>query len=383
MDRLTVSELRELASTRCAPAITIYMPTHVAGEEGQQDAIRLKNLADQAEAKLIEQNMRPVEARELLKQVRDLSLDPTFWGARSHGLAVLLSKDSLRAYRLPLALPETVHVHERFLIRPLLPLFDGGGRALLLALSQNEVHLFEAAADGLLEIDVPGMPRSMDEALNYNAAERGSQVHSATTAARGKQAAVFHGHGGVPDAHKADLANYFRRIDEALRPVLHEEVAALVLAGVDYLLPIYRQANSYAHLADDHLEGNCDYLTPVQLHQRAWPVIEQLFQRVRRGAADRVRHAIDTARGTDKLVQIVPAAHDGRIDTLFLNQQAVAWGVFDPHAHSVAVHADQKPGDEDLLELAAVQTILHRGTVYGVGGDEMPNESPVSASLRY
>ena len=45
-------ELEELVTMEVQPAISIYLPTHVAGREGRQDPIRLKNLISAAAERL-------------------------------------------------------------------------------------------------------------------------------------------------------------------------------------------------------------------------------------------------------------------------------------------------------------------------------------------
>jgi hypothetical protein len=48
------------------------------------------------------------------------------------------------------------------------------------------------------------------------------------------------------------------------------------------------------------------------------------------------------------------------------------------------VHESRQPGDQDLLDLAAVQTLAHAGDVYAVTPDEVPDaRSPVAAVFRY
>ena len=63
-------------------------------------------------------------------------------------------------------------------------------------------------------------------------------MHSAMRGSLGKQAAVFHGQGGHNETHKDDLLQYFRLVDASLETVLRESQAPLLLAGVDYLLPL-------------------------------------------------------------------------------------------------------------------------------------------------
>ena len=62
--------------------------------------------------------------------------------------------------------------------------------------------------------------------------------------------AMVSGHGGVTDDTKENLLKYFRLIDRGLHDLLKDERAPLVLAGVEYLFPIYREANTYPRLIE-------------------------------------------------------------------------------------------------------------------------------------
>jgi hypothetical protein len=46
-------------------------------------------------------------------------------------------------------------------------------------------------------------------------------------------------------------------------------------------------------------------------------------------------------------------------------------------------HADEQPGDEELLDLAAMQTITHRGVVYGVKPEDVPGGQLLAAVYRF
>jgi hypothetical protein len=47
------------------------------------------------------------------------------------------------------------------------------------------------------------------------------------------------------------------------------------------------------------------------------------------------------------------------------------------------VHAEAEPGDEDLLDLAAVHTFLNGGMVYAVEPEQMPSYATLAALFRY
>jgi hypothetical protein len=49
----------------------------------------------------------------------------------------------------------------------------------------------------------------------------------------------------------------------------------------------------------------------------------------------------------------------------------------------VEEHQEERPGDDELLDLAATQTLLHGGAVYGVEPDEVPDGQLVAAVYRF
>ena len=72
MDRFTTADLRNLVRAAGGTCVTLCMPTHPASEQGQQDAVRLKNLVNMAEQRLVEQGMRTSDARDMLSPLRDV-----------------------------------------------------------------------------------------------------------------------------------------------------------------------------------------------------------------------------------------------------------------------------------------------------------------------
>ena len=81
--------------------------------------------------------------------------------------------------------------------------------------------------------------------------------------------------------------------------------------------------------------------------------------------------------------KIVPAASDGRIETLFIAAGVQHWGIFNPDTNEIDLHDQMESGDESLLDLAAVQTYLKGGTVYAVEPELVPGGTSAAAVLRY
>jgi len=395
MDTLTADELRALIGSHEGVCVSIYMPTHRAGRETQQDPIRLKNLIGQVEKRLVAGGLCPAEVQELLDPAQKLLADGLFWEYQSDGLALFVSSEMARYYRFPLSFDELAVVSDRFHVKPLFPLLSGDGRFYVLALSQGEVRLLQGTRYSISTVNLRHVPKSLDLALQWNDPEKRLQFHTATRtpggarvppSVRSDRPAIFHGHGvASADDPKDYISRYFHQVDDGLGELLGGERAPLVLAGVDYLLPIYRDANTYPNLVDRGIEGNPEELSAEDLHERAWAVVEPIFLAEREEAAARYRQLAGggSERAADDLAQIVPAAHQGRIASLFVPVGVQRWGSFDPDAGKVAVHAEAEPGDEDLLDLAAVHTFLNGGMVYAVEPEQMPSYATLAALFRY
>jgi len=383
MDFLEKNELKSLIQRAEGPCVSIYMPTHRMFPETKQDPIRFKNLLREAEERLKGAGIRSAEAKKLLKPAKSIIKDGLFWQYQADGLATFISSDLFYHHRLPLKFDELLVVTGRFHIKPLLPLFSPEGRFYILALSQNEVRFFQCTRYSVKEVELENFPRSLSDALKYDDPEKQLQFHTRAPTVGGERAAMFHGHGVGKDDAKDNILRYFHQIDDGFRPVLSQEKAPLVLAGVDYLHPIYREANSYPHLMDQGITGNPEELKGEDLHEQAWGILEPHFLKGRDEAVALYKQFAGNERASNSLKEIVPAAYEGRIETLFVAVEVQRWGVFDPDNHEVHLHPEPRSGDEDLLDFAAVHVFLNGGGVYAVTWEEMPDEPPLAAIFRY
>src|SRR5690606_17249664 len=67
-----------------------------------------------------------------------------------------------------------------------------------------------------------------------------------------------------------DLKEFFRQVDSGARTVVPDDKKPVVLAGVDYLHPLYRAVSGLNVLAEG-IVGNPEELSAAELHRRAWP----------------------------------------------------------------------------------------------------------------
>jgi len=380
MDGISRTELKALLESHNGPCVSIYAPVIRAGGEVRQNQVRVKNLLSSAEQQLAQNGMRAIDAAAWIQRGHELNGDYRFWEQRGDGLAMFGTKEWFRGYHLPMEVPELAVVSRRFHLKPLLPLIVSDERFYILALSQNQVRLFHVFRHRIHEVSLPKeVPTSLAEALKYDDPEKQQQYH---TGVPGRQT-VFHGHGFAGEVDKENLLRYCQQIDHGLKGLLAEEQVPLLLAGVDYLLAIYRQANSYPHLVQEEISGNPDREHPEQLQARARVILEPYFKAARQAAEEEFHRLQGTGYTSTGIVEVLPAAAVGRVAILFTPIDRQIWGRYDPSSGHVEIHPEEVAGDEDLLDLAAVQTYLHGGTVYAVEPTQMPNEEPIAAVYRY
>lgn len=145
----------------------------------------------------------------------------------------------------------------------------------LLTLSHNKITLFKGDEYGLVPVPLAGFSKPMEKILNIDEYPKSSETHAIKPAGPQKGSEAFHGHYNVSQTDKIMLQEYFRRVNRRLRPVLLRENLPLIIAGVNYLLPIYRRVNTYSNLFPQSLTGNFDRLSATTMHQKAWRLIKK------------------------------------------------------------------------------------------------------------
>lgn len=239
---ITRETITSLLNKTTDPSVSIYLPTHVKGEEVQQDPIRLKNALQKAEQQLKSHNVEPSVIDSLLEEPRKLLDQPLFWQHNDKGLAVFITQDDFEYYRLPLDFQERVMVQDHFLITPLLPLISLDGTYCILAISQKNIRLLKCTREATEDLELESAPVSLEEFLKYDTPEKHLQHHSG----QGKNVAIFHGHGSKGEADSRQIINYLKTIENDVTSTLRKRNDPLVLAGVEKAVAEYRKVNHTA-----------------------------------------------------------------------------------------------------------------------------------------
>lgn len=378
-------ELRPLVLNRSQPCISIYMPT-LRGKENQQNAIRFKNLTGKARDYLVARGMKSREAQEYVEPLEAMMLDDSRWRNCSDGLAVFRSQDMLQDFRLPRSFHETVVVSDRFHLTPILPMLARERFFYLLALNLSGVRMFHCTKEAMSELEIVAkMPRSLEELLSIYELSESPQVHTVSGVAGARPTGIMHGHGsaGTDDAvRKTYILEYFRQVDRGLRQqVLDQTRAPVLLAGVKYLCSLYREAASHRQLLDIEVGGSSELMSLKELHREAWAAYEPYQSQAKEAAVGRYREQAGTSLASSELQRIVPAAYRGQVNLLLVPVGLQRWGTFNTESGEIQIHPRQQNGEEDLVDLAAVHTLMHGGEVFMI--EEDTPCSSLAAIFRY
>jgi Bacterial archaeo-eukaryotic release factor family 3 len=381
-----VKDLKSLLSAE-GPCLSVYMPLSTPSEAGlnpnaKQNELRWKECLHSLAEKVVQFGPR---GRQLLDSVKNWdAVAPGNGTAMAKSIAVFRSPDVLEVILLDRELSDRAVLAPRFFIRPWLAELVRDRRFFLLALSQKNTRLLRCTMHASEEVPFPSDVKTDFEQWMNQAKPDHTAVHNAMAAsaqgASGPNALAPKG--SDQDSKDEYLAHYFKQVDRGVNELLKGKTEPLVLCAVEYEIPIYREVNSYPHLASEAVRGAPNGLKSGEMHTRAMEALELDYNSRLDDVLANWNHRVG-AGASSRLKDVVTAAHDGRVLTLLLSDSQEKTGVFNEAAHIPKARDTGSVNDEDLVNDAAVQTILHAGKVLVAPHSKMPNGSAVAALFRY
>jgi hypothetical protein len=198
------------------------------------------------------------------------------------------------------------------------------------------------------------------------------------------QEGAYHGVGGGNPSDKDNILVYFEAVDDILwDKVFNKENAPLLLAGVEYEIPIYRSAADYHNLWPQNLSGNREYQNTTELYKDAKEIMQPYFEQ-------RVTKALETygnnsANGKTSSIaaDVIPAAYYSQVSHLFVTKGEHIWGTFDEMANELIFHDTPNEDGEDLIDNAVVKTLANGGEVFLLEKEKMPADCQIAAIMRF
>ena len=391
MNPVPKDEIERLLREAGTPCISIYMPTYRGARDTKQNGIRFRNMVRRADEALVQLGLSDDAREGLLAPLRELEGDHELWQHQDEGLAVFRSGELFYHFQVPAALEELCVVEERFHMKPLLSFHSLSTRYFVIELAMHSAKMFEGDAFELSPVDLGDAPQRLEDAVGWDFEQQSLQYHGARSASHGAGVGpvgagpgdpVYHGQGGATDDRKTEVRKWFTILREAIEQRIPDRQTPVVLAGVEWMCSYFKDAADL-RILDEIVRGNAEPLSNKELHARAWPIVEKHVAHELETASERVRSMEANGKGSSDLEEVLVAAVDGRVQTLYVSRDDHVWGEYDMASRSVKLFDEQRPGADDLLDRAAVETYAKGGRVFVVAPEKLPNGGKLSAVYRY
>jgi hypothetical protein len=381
---MSKEEFASLANHTSDCCITVYIPTHRSGVEVNEhmDNIAFKNALQQIESALKQKDFDTNKIASLLKPGYNLLRNNQFWRSLSEGLVVFISEGFFKYIKIPATPAQKILINNSFYLNPLVPVILSKEYFYLLVISKKQAKLYRADNFGMKYIAVKELPNGVEDVVHFEEKDDHNLFRTGSSGA-GK-GANFHGIGAGKPEEKENISMYLEEVDETLwKEILHDEHVPLVLAGVEYLIPLFKKVSHYKHVWESYLTGNYEYTDEQKLYLEAREIIKPYFQERMNKAKEAYGNQSATARTSSIIEDIIPAAYYGRVAQLFVQKDEQIWGTFDEKNNVLTIHGEQKEDDDSLLDKAVLKTILNGGEVFIIDKEEMPAPGTFVALMRY
>ena len=343
----------------------------------------LKNCLEEVQVELLQHQLHENEIEDYLEPIAQLLHKVDLWRNPSDGLAIFLDSEvGLRYYQIPIPFETQTFVASHFYLKPLLPLYQNDGIYYLLELSRDYVKLYEASRFHFEDLYVEDFaPKRLEEAVGFDYKPKMLQFRSGQDIGG---AGLFHGHGEGKDDDKKELVKFFSAVDKGVIKTIENQNAPLLLACTDYLYSIYKQTSSYKNIYDQHLGGDPEFKVKTSLHQDSWSLIEPYFKKIESDMILKFKDLYHTQKTSYETGNIISAALNGTVDTLFIENDNDIFGTFDLNTNRATIDKSKDISNTSLTNLAALETFKQGGKVFFLPAEDMPVKNcNLNAIFRY
>lgn len=385
-DPLTLETVRDLAGT-AGPCITVILPPYRPGEPAQPAAALLKTDLQEAAEKLVARKVAPAIVEELLEPLRQLSHEEEALAGSGFARAIFRAPGVFRQFdlRVPPSPAQACIVGDSFAIRPLLQSLGVPEKIYVLEVNKKAVALLACMASDIARVDLPhGTPNALEDVLGFDAPDHDLVNRSSAGPSVGAMHGVQFGTGYGREAAHAHLHDFFRAVDRGVNQLLHGSASPLILAGVDEDVNLYRAANTYPDLLEHGIAGSAgetqgQSMSRTRILHQAQDIA--LFSRQRTAALrmEAAKERFTPGRFSVDLPAILQATAEARVQDLYLDENGRRVGTFE--GKIFGGHGNWH--DEDLLNVAAVETLRGGGAVFSLPSHAMPSGAVAAATFRY
>jgi hypothetical protein len=381
-------DLSKLIRANPSIAVSIFLPTQMAGRETQQNAIAMKNLFAQARGALDTYGVPKAQADEMLAPAAKLITDFDFWQHQEHGLAVFLSENGMQTFKLPISVAERVVVGQGFHIAPLLGLQDQNAPFIVLTATADDIHVYQANRFEMTPIQIDDLPQAMTDMTqtpnDYEAGLQSGGYGRPNTGGKNMPKTQVFGD-APPEWRKGRQEEYARHIAAAVGAYMADKPQKVVVIADAALGGCITNADALsAHIAG-FAELNPASQTAASLHAAAAAQMQPIHAQILEETLQRFDAMLGRKDGAacTQTAAVIAAAQAGQIEVLFVAQGAALLQELEAETGGTPPKVGAPARMHDLVDMAAQMALRHGGSVKVVSPDRLPQGNVMAAILRY
>ncbi|MBU3676145.1 MAG: hypothetical protein FGM54_03055 [Chitinophagaceae bacterium] len=359
---MTLKEkLNRIAGEKNKPCLSISFNTHRTHPDCLQDEIKMKNLAKEAEERVVNEFGKR-ECANLLNSLHNV-LNTYDYNHSLDSLHLFISNNTCEMLKSSWPVEqEGVHIGETFAVRPLIKEFTRAEEYLVLVLSQHDVHLYHAYNDHL-QHEIRNADFPFSENRHY---------------------ITFPDKRTDSKAMDDQVKEYFNMVDKALQKVSAETgLHAVVFTNDDnysQLMSVSDKASTYyGHSAMDTHHTN-----QTELGRAAWEVVKAMQHERRHAAIEEMKAAISAGKVVSDLQEIYTAAREGRGDLLIVHESYQQAVLFQNEDRFDLIDDVTIPNAvDDITSQIAWEVTLKKGRVVFTAQDDIKEIGQIVLKTRY
>lgn len=344
--------------TECC--VTIILNTHRTKPDIQKDAIMLKNLATEAEAKLYALYDKRL-AQSMSGRIRQIvgNID---YGNNLDSLILFVSEDIAEFVSLPIEVENRIVVGNKFATRDLIRALHLQEEYYILVLSRDKARLIEALNDK--EIREVGDPFPFENINLYPSTDKEQS--------KPKQVDLL-------------IEEFFNRVDKALWVTINEKPHSVMICTEERNFHHYMKITDHKEKIIGHLNLNLMADKGSKIVLEAWPIILNHLKEENKQRIEELHKAVNSGNFVSDTSEIWRAVNEGRGQTLFIKQNLVQPAKVANNMVEVLEGPSlvQEDATDDIIERLVEVTMRNGGNVVFLSEDELQDFQGLALTTRF
>ena len=372
----------QMLSRADGPCVTVCLSPHVAGTGSRPSGTALKTLMPEIRQALQACGVHPQDAESLLEPLEALTGEASLRVSHENSLCLFRSPREFHCFSVRAVIEPVWHVEERFFVQPVLAHLDYRNTFLLLALAAKHVRLLRCEGGEISAVPFPdGVPESEAEFIGEAQGGEHTKGHSPGVKSSHTPGMKFSSSEGREKSVHF-LGDFMKAIDRGLQPLYREHGLPVVLAGVDEETAAYISVSDYALLVPEGVKLSPDGgVTGAELAHAGAEILKRWNSPAEKQALTDFA-AMGTGRRSTDSTAILQAAAAGKVQHLLVRrgarmpgdaQRILGLGAGEGYVYRKA----------DVVNAATVEVLKHKGMVWLLEPEQMPEGVAMAAVMRY